>query len=41
MPVESVTGPVNPFRLEIVAVDVPVELEANEMLVGLRVKPKS
>jgi len=41
VPVESVTGPAKPFRLEIVAVAVPVEPEANEMLVGLTVKPKS
>ncbi len=41
MPVDSVTGPVNPFRLEMVAVVVPVEPEANETLVGMTVKPKS
>jgi len=41
VPVESVTGPVNPFRLDMEAVAVPVEPEANEILVGTTLKPKS
>ena len=41
VPVERVIGPAKPFRLLRVMVVVPVEPEANEIVVGLTVKLKS